>query len=94
MSPQRGHVAPNEQSLLMWLTRRTNQGTRSVSKNGMSGIQISNDLEFLRMQGLHPMDLIHESALMQALDTKRVAHACLDVFNTEPQPDLNVLQHT
>lgn len=38
--------------------------------------------------------VIHESALMQALDTKRVAHACLDVFNTEPQPDLNVLQHT
>ena len=37
--------------------------------------------------------VIHEHSLLQALDSKRVAHACLDVYAHEPQPDPSVIQH-
>lgn len=37
--------------------------------------------------------VIHEQSLLQALDSKRVAHACLDVYAQEPQPDPSVIQH-
>ncbi len=37
--------------------------------------------------------VINEDALVAALDSGRVAHACLDVFNNEPKPSEKILQH-
>lgn len=37
--------------------------------------------------------VINEEALLVALDSGKVAHACLDVFNNEPKPSEKILRH-
>lgn len=37
--------------------------------------------------------VINEEALLTALDSGQVAHACLDVFNNEPRPSQKLLKH-
>lgn len=37
--------------------------------------------------------VIDETELIEALDSGKIAHACLDVFNNEPVPDGAILKH-
>jgi D-3-phosphoglycerate dehydrogenase / 2-oxoglutarate reductase len=37
--------------------------------------------------------VIDEGDLIQALNSGKVAHACLDVFENEPRPSVSILQH-
>lgn len=37
--------------------------------------------------------VIDEAALIEGLNTGKIAHAALDVFNNEPTPDENILKH-
>ena len=37
--------------------------------------------------------VINEEALVDALGSGKVAHACLDVFNNEPEPSEKLLRH-
>ncbi|MBS1645784.1 MAG: D-2-hydroxyacid dehydrogenase [Bacteroidetes bacterium] len=38
--------------------------------------------------------VIEEAALLNGLNEKKIAHACLDVFENEPQPNPQLLQHS
>jgi D-3-phosphoglycerate dehydrogenase / 2-oxoglutarate reductase len=38
--------------------------------------------------------VIDETDLLEALDSGKVSHACLDVFNNEPKPDAAILTHS
>ena len=38
--------------------------------------------------------VIDETDLIEALDSGKVSHACLDVFNNEPKPDTAILKHS
>lgn len=38
--------------------------------------------------------VINENDLISALNSGKVAHAGLDVFNDEPQPNADILNHT
>ena len=38
--------------------------------------------------------VIDETDLIEALDSGKVSHACLDVFNNEPKPDAAILKHS
>jgi D-3-phosphoglycerate dehydrogenase / 2-oxoglutarate reductase len=37
--------------------------------------------------------VINENDLLEALNSGKVSHACLDVFENEPKPNTNILQH-
>jgi D-3-phosphoglycerate dehydrogenase / 2-oxoglutarate reductase len=38
--------------------------------------------------------VIDEQDLIEALDSGKISHACLDVFNNEPKPDEKILKHS